>query len=126
MFFSSSLGACELSKEYKELRTQIARDARYPYQECIDSVGRMYYWKEVARCEADGGSEVGGGCQHVAGRTVPKIPDSETKHCEILKVSWEEIEKYFNQYVEEKNITKCSTSQPSAAGQPKASLLPAG
>lgn len=108
LFLSFNAYACNLTDEYKDARSKILKDARYAHNACTSSVSNMHYWKEVSKCEAEGGSDVGGGCQHTVGYKASIIPESEFDHCEILKISWEDIEKYLEEYVEENNITRCS------------------
>lgn len=123
---ASSCLACELTPEAREARSYVSEQLRYPYNECIGSVNSFHYWQSVAKCEAEGkGANVGGGCQHIASRMVPET-EPDFSHCEIFKVSAEEFVKVLEHYMEEENITRCSTSQPPAAGQSKAAPLPAG
>jgi len=116
LILSPLTNACELTKEYREARTQIVKDAKYAYRACTGSVDSFHYWQEVAVCKKEGGGEnVGGGCQHVVANRVSKAKRSY-EHCGIFEISYDEIQKYFEVYVKSKNITKCSTTAtPSAS-----------
>ena len=107
LFVPLLASACDLTEEYKEARIEIFKNSRYGYDACMNSVNSVYYWKEVAKCEEAGGSEVGGGCQHVAGGRYYEVPEAEKEHCKVLKVSWVEVAKYLEEYVKEMSIRKC-------------------
>ncbi|AWF80224.1 hypothetical protein BTJ40_05035 [Microbulbifer sp. A4B17] len=108
--------ACELTKEYREARNQMVKDSQYAYEACTSSVNTFHYWQEVAQCEKEGhGKNVGGGCQHIVANRVSPV-ERNYDHCQGFKLSNEEVKKYVEEYVKSKNITKCSTSQPSSTG----------
>ena len=116
----SSYGvACELTEEYKQARTKIHREANEGYRSCVSSVGAYFHYKAVAKCtEEVRGKNVGGGCYHVAGyEQTSTTKDSE--HCKVLKPTTEQVKEYFNSVVEEKNITKCSSSLAPLTGTAK-------
>jgi hypothetical protein len=106
--FVNSVNACELTEEYKEVRNEVAKWARYEYQECNSSVSEFYYWKAVAKCKEEGnGENIGGGCQHVAAHTPSDAPRSAYTHCEVLKVSIDEAKMKLAEYVDHGKIKKC-------------------
>lgn len=107
--------ACELTKEYREARSQVVKDSRYAYEACTSSVNAFHYWEEVAQCEKDGrGKNVGGGCQHIVANRVSPV-ERNYDHCQDFKVSTDEVKKHFEEYVKFNNITKCSTTAPPSA-----------
>ena len=109
---STGSSACTLTDEYKSAREEISKWSRYEYQECITSVNDFYYWQEVSKCKIEGrGKNIGGGCQHVAGYTQSKVPESAYEHCQPLKVIADEYEEALESYVKAEKIDKCLEPQ---------------
>jgi len=116
--------ACELTKEYREARSQVVKDSRYAYEACTSSVNAFHYWQEVAQCEKKGrGKNVGGGCQHIIANRVSPV-ERNYDHCQGFKITTEEVKKYFEEYVKFHNITRCSTTATPSASLDSQSAAP--
>lgn len=107
ILFTSSSFSCELTKEYRELRSSLRKEAYESYNECKDSTRSYFYYQAVAKCKAEGkGENVGGGCFHIVGYQ-QTYTEKDIEHCNIFKPTIEQMKKYLNFIVKRDNISKC-------------------
>ena len=110
IFASSHVYACELTDEYKEVRTQYVQEARKAYAMCTCAVSESEYWYKHVQClEAGDGKMHVGGCGHMA-----SIPNDRYKSlgidpsfCEKLKPSTEAMKLAFDEFINEAGIARC-------------------
>ncbi|MBU2709269.1 hypothetical protein KCM76_24955 [Zooshikella marina] len=107
LFLSFGSFACELTPEYKKLRTEVKKEITEPYNSCLKAARAHFFYKAVAKCKEEGrGEDIAGGCYHVVSYEVTH-DKSELKHCEILNPKIAEIIEYLNEVAEEEGIQKC-------------------
>ena len=114
-------GPCALSDEYKELRIEVWNRLNQDREECRSAVSADRYWRAAATCvEAGAGEGIGGGCIHIAMLAVSKREDEldPAAHCEVFAPSTEELQSTLEVLMEERNITKHSSSQPDGCRTP--------
>ncbi len=100
--------ACELTEEYKALRVEIYNDARGAYTACKDSVSQYWFWKAVADCESQElGTNVAGGCAHIAGYEVGSTAMENREHCAILEPSADQIVDMLHAVARDRDVPKC-------------------
>ncbi|WP_125719011.1 hypothetical protein [Pseudoalteromonas rubra] len=100
--------ACELTAEYKSLRSEVTKQIREPYNSCIKSTRAYFYYKAVAKCKEEGrGENIGGGCYHIVGYELMH-DKNELEHCKILKPTTEQSKEYLEYSVKKRGIKKCS------------------
>ncbi|KZN58607.1 hypothetical protein N473_04040 [Pseudoalteromonas luteoviolacea CPMOR-1] len=100
--------ACELTAEYRSLRSEVTKQIREPYNSCIKSTRAHFYYKAVAKCKEEGrGENIGGGCYHIVGYEQTH-DEKELEHCKILKPTIEQSKEHLKLVAKKKGIKKCS------------------
>jgi len=108
--FSASSYACEPTKEYSQLRTEVYKAANDAYLKCTSAVSSAQYWFTFSQCfKAGDGKNVGGGCGHIAQYTGNKYKTLpiDREFCKILKPESKEMSAALSEEVKEKGIKKC-------------------
>jgi hypothetical protein len=105
--FGSAWADCELTEEYKKLRSTTYRELHEPLKACRQSVHDWYYWKNFSKCVRDrSGEHVGGGCAHVAG-LLSAVNSEDLVHCEVLKPTESEFVKVVDEAAKLNGIAAC-------------------
>jgi len=90
MFFSSpcfSKDECELTDEYKALRSEVSKIVfgnNNSYGQCVNTASKNEYFKALSICVKKGeGKNIAGGCPHIVGRG-KYVNEADISHCKVF------------------------------------------
>ncbi len=110
LFFNTHSFACELTEEYKEIKSLVLSEALEPYTDCTSSISKANYWYKYVQCQVAGdGENIVGRCADIVMSDDIKYKQLEldSSFCQHLKISKNDLIEYFECTLKEENVRKC-------------------
>lgn len=110
LFFYTHSLACELTEEYKEIKSLVLSEALEPYTDCTSSISKANYWYKYVQCQVAGdGKNIVGRCADIVMNDDIKYKGLEldSSFCQHLKISKNDLIEYFECTLKEENVRKC-------------------